>query len=212
MSAFRGYSDDERGFSLVELLVVIGLASLLGTAIMTVLISTIRTERFTDDLRTVMDDGRVSLARVRKELRAARKVLPGSDSTALHFWVDQDQDNDIDSGENRWYCVRPVGATQCVDATNSGGDSRFELVRWTESESAWDGTTLPRTPPSSARVIAATLRNHQPLLYCELPNDTCTQDPVESRVVAVEFALDVKGERGPEVHHVAATVRLRNVD
>lgn len=197
---------DEAGFSLIELLVVIVILSIVGTAIMTVVLTTTRASKFTSDLRIVMDDGRVSVDRARKELRAARQVLLGSDRSHVHFWVDQNQDNAVQSDENRWYCVRPVGAAACVDDDNPGSEARFELVRWSEPQGDWSGT-LPRTPASSARVIAKTLLNHQAFDY-----DVPLTNVEDARLVAVAFELDVRSERGPESTNVGASVRLRNVD
>lgn len=197
---------DEAGFSLIELLVVIGLLGIVGTAIMTVVLSTTRTERFTTELRTVEDDGRTALGRIRKELRAGREILVGSDTATLHFWVDQDQDNDVDDSENRWYCVRPVGGGACVDVDNPPSDSKYELVRWSEPQNTWKpGDGWPRTAPGSAQVIARTLLDVEPFAYG-------VAEPTEARVVSVELELDVNSSRGPEALNVAASIRMRNVE
>lgn len=203
----RQRTRDERGVTLIELLVVVSLLSVVLGAIWTVVWSSMRTERFTTEMRVVMDDGRVSLARVRKELRAARQALGGSDESNLHFWVDQNQDNVLDGDENIWYCVRPVGGSTCVDPSSPPADERFELVRFLDAD-GWP-------TPTSAQVIARTLLDHETFLYCALPNcgPSTTVDPTDARVVAVNFELDLKDDvRGPDAIDVAATIRLRNVD
>ncbi|MGH3442634.1 MAG: PilW family protein [Nitriliruptorales bacterium] len=191
----------QQGFTLVELLVAMGIASVVGMAILTVTIQTMRTEQFTDQLRTVMDDGRTSLDRVRKELRAARKVYAEETcadpvagcltSSTLHFWVDQDQDGDQDPIEQVTYCIQEVGQDVCVDLA---AGKKHELVRWTEASS-----------PSTAQVIARTIvGTTTPFEFDVSPEGTS--------VVTVTFVLDTQSARGPKELAVGATIRLRNVD
>lgn len=184
------------GFSLVELLVVMALASVIGTAVLNVVISTTRTEMFTRELRTVMDDGRISVGRIRKELRAARQVMPGSNETVLHFWVDQDQNSQQSDTERRSYCVRAVGGTGCIDpAAGPGSAVAFELVRWTAADSG----------PEAGQIVATTLVNHTPFTYD-------AADSVDARVVSFRLDLDVDNDRGPRSLRIGTSVRLRNVD
>ena len=70
--------DADHGFSLVELLVTIAILGVVAAATPTVIISTQRAEQFQGEMQTVMDDARISMERVRKELREARRVLPDS--------------------------------------------------------------------------------------------------------------------------------------
>lgn len=191
MTFVRRSSGDERGVTLVELLVVMALTAIIGTATVAVVQSATATERFTHEMRTVMDDARIALGRVRKEIRAARIVMPNSTASHLDMWVDQNQDNDRTSDEMINFCVRPVDTTDpCVDPSATG---QFDLVRWTDAQGY-----------SEARVAATTLRTADVFSYQPAPEET--------RLVTVTLALDLDTTRGPQALDVSATVRLRNID
>lgn len=186
----------EEGVTLVEVLVAMSLTAIIGFSVLTVVMSTSRTSSYTNDLRTVMDDGRISVGRIRKEIRAARQVMSGSNETVLNFWVDQDQDNNQTDPEMISYCVRPVGDTNCIDpAVGPGSATKFELVRWTAADSG----------PGAGRVAAKTLLNWEPFTYD-------AADPIDSRVLSFSLELDVDVARGPQSLTVGTNVRLRNVD
>lgn len=200
----------EGGFTIVELLIVILVTSVIAGAAFLMITTTYEAERFTHDMRTVMDDGRISIDRVRKDIRGARSVLAGSDAATLHFWVDQNQDHVVQTDENVWYCVRPIGGTTCANPSSWSGDA-WELVRWTESPTTWkEGDALPRTSPASGHVAARTLLD--PLVFTYLVGAATATDPAESQVVGVKFRLDAQTARGPGELAVSASVRLRNVE
>lgn len=204
----------EDGFSLVELLVVMALMGVVTFAVFTVVRTMTHTERYTSDLRAVMDDARASVSSVRKEIRAARSVLVGTDATALHFWVDRNQDTSIQLDENVWYCVRKLAAPNCADAaTTYPAGTGFELVRWTEAATAWTSPTpWPRTPPADSRVIARTLLS--PDVFDLHRGSTAVSGAavIEATRVAFGFEFDAQTASGPDTLHLASNVRLRNVD
>lgn len=189
---------DQSGLSMIELLIVILLLGVVGTAIFGILFTSNRAYTFSSDVREVMDDGRISLERIRRELRAGRRVYTASNAAALHFWVDQNQDAIEQPQEQICYVVRSVEA------------DRWELTRWTV-----DLASCSAAAPAGARTIAATLRSADVFTYdcgggtpCP-PTDPASNDVV--REVTIGFQLDVRSASGPDILPVSATVRLRNV-
>lgn len=187
---------DERGFSLIELLVVMSLLTMVGGAILSVVVATSRSNMFQDELRTVMDDGRVSLDRIRKELRGGRRVLAGSDRYHLYWWVDQNQNGLQETSERIHYCVTPLGdpdGNDCVSST-PGTPARYQLVRWSDADDPTDARSIAKTlvDPEVFSGYAATL--------------------AETKTVHITFHLDVADSaRGPDSITMEASVRLRNV-
>lgn len=199
-------SRSEGGFTLVELLVVVVLMGVIGAATLSVLVSTSRAETYTDELRTVLDDGRTSLARVRLELRAARLIDEDeSGPSAVRFWVDQDQDSIQQPDELVCYRVELV----------AGETDRWRLVRY-EEPSPPAGTCESAAPAATGQVIAQTLRENAVFTYVPTdatdPGEPITTDGLATHTVTVRFVLDVDaGGRGPGQTEVTTTVRLRNV-
>ncbi|HEX9766995.1 MAG TPA: type II secretion system protein [Nitriliruptorales bacterium] len=219
----------DAGFSLTELLVVIVILGIVGGAITGVVVTTQRAEQFQSRLQEVMDDGRVSIARIRKEVRAARRVhdtsctgtaADGSDcapTDRLHFWLDENQDSLVQSDEQICYIVAPV----------TGSTQRFQLLRWTgatDTDDDGDGDLTDEcaldggSPPSgvAATILAQTLvapGGGTPLPFVSLQPPPLA-DPTEpaTNTVVIELELDVPDDRGPGTLEVDATVRLRNVE
>ncbi|MDX1620255.1 MAG: type II secretion system protein [Nitriliruptorales bacterium] len=195
------------GATLVEMLVVIVILGAVSTAVFGLFYSSNRAYHFTSDVREVMDDGRVSLERIRRELRAGRRVFDDSNAQRMHFWVDQDQDSAQEPWEEICYVVRSI----------SGEADRWHLVRWTVGvpDSSRSEVPCDQAPPADGRTIAATLRDTAVFSYdcngvtpCP-PTDPTSTDVV--REVTINFLLDVRTDAGPDTLAVSATVRLRNV-
>ncbi len=133
----------EDGLTLVELLVVMVMVGIIGAATTSVLISSQRTQQYSQQLRTVMDESRVTFERIHEELRQARQVeLDQPDE--IRFWVDANADGLRSLDEVVTYDVVPV----------SGVPDRWEVVRYTADVGA-----------SGARVLVRTLRNADPFSY-----------------------------------------------
>lgn len=198
---------DDAGFSLVELLVVISILAVVSTAVVAVILSTQRAEQFQSRLQEVIDDGRLSLSRIRQEVRSARRVLPTScvtpddpancfPSGRLHFWVDRNQDALVEADELVCYQVQVDGV----------GPGQHRLMRWDESVAPCDGPV-----PAAARVLAATLVDPLPFkVFDAVPLSDPEAAP--TRRVEVVLELEVLGDRGPDSITVDGTIRLRNVE
>lgn len=194
-------SDD--GFSLIEILVVIAILGVVSAATFTVVLTTMRTERFTSQVKDTTDDARVSIERIRQQVRQARLIESGSTAQGLRFWLDADQDARQTPDEIVCYFAAPV----------TGVPDRYELKRWNDDVAS---CATGYAPPPNAYVLARTLRNTDVFSFSTatvsrsgvLPPDSST-DPV--RQVHLKLGFDVVTDTGPEVYEVTSTVRLRNV-
>lgn len=191
---------DESGFSLAELLVVMLITGVVATATFNVVMSANATEQYQKEWQDVIDDGRLSMQRIRAELRSARRVYADSAADRLHFWVDTNQNQIAEADEEICYAVESIGSGQ------------WAIRRWDQALSTVAGTCVPGSPPSAAtpRLLAQTLTD---------PNAFVTYDPVPSanpndpatRQVDVLLNLEVLAGRGPDTTIVEGSVRLRNV-
>lgn len=195
----------EDGFSLVELLISILILSVIAASTTGVVMSMLRAEQYQATLETVTNDGRISLERIRKELREARRVLPDScqdpatscvPSAQLHFWVDRDQNNLMSAPELVCYVTKPAAA---------GG---YRLHRFTGAT----GLCRADEPlPSGAQILAQTLVEATPFTAMD-PAPTLDPTDPETRTVEVTLRLMVPNDtRGPGMLEFRDRVRLRNV-
>lgn len=228
MTATRDRLRTEGGFSLVELLVIIAIFAMVGSAITGVMITTQRSEQYQRRLQDVMDDGRVSVDRIRQELRAARRVLHTTcDTTSdcepsdrLHFWVDQNQDALVQDEEVVCYIVSTAFDTS---------PNRYRLLRWTgatDGESGSNPCSTTAIAAANETILAETLvdrtcvdpesgvtRAPSPCPFQDLdPVPVDNPDAAPTRDVHVVLELEVPGDRGPDSTMFEATIRLRNVE
>lgn len=116
MTELRGRWTEQQGFTLVELLLVMVLAGIIGGAVITAVVSSGRAERAALDLRENTDAARLATEWVRDEIRSAWGVCAASDATAVTLWAhDGDGSGTVSSGELHTFAV--------VDG---------ELQRWTD--------------------------------------------------------------------------------
>lgn len=103
--AGSGPEPRDRGVSLVEVLVGMGLFGLLGTLLLGLALGTGRVTDDTRSLAGVNEESRLAMERLARELRQAREIdaftlpaNPAADPIALTFWTDFDGDNARDLG------------------------------------------------------------------------------------------------------------------
>jgi len=198
-------STGEQGFTLVELLVTIVIMGIVASGITSVVVSTLGTEQYQRQLQDVVDDGRVSLQRIRQELRGARRVLDSSAPDRLHFWVDQNQDSLVAPEEQICYVVEAISATQ------------WQISRWAHAEDAADCAPGAIPAGQTPRVVASTLISSNPsdptetpapFVYSPVPGGV---NSPPTREVTIDLDLEVESARGPESVQVQGSIRLRNV-
>lgn len=183
---------DQEGFTLVEMLIVMVILGVVTAVTTSAIITMSRSDQFTEEVRQVTDEGRVSMDRARKELRGGRRVLAGSTASHLYWWVDQNQNGEPEPAERVHYCAAPLDADTCVAPT--AGTGEYRLIRYTDDS----GTDY--------RTLAATLR--QPAVFSGYASDL-----TETRTVSLRFVLDVRQDgRGPDQIELSGSVRLRNVE
>lgn len=191
----------EAGFTLTELLVVMTLMGIIASAVTSTVVSTLRVEEVERALQDVIDDGRIAMTDIRRELRSARRVYQESDAAHLHFWVDQNQDSLVQPTEQICYAVEEIATSP----------ARYEVARYTDvAIGACDTTSAVVTgPDGTRRTLARTLVDPQPFVaYAPVPAGI-TDPP--TREVTIRFDLETLSPRGPGVTTVEGAVRLRNV-
>lgn len=198
----------EDGFTLIEMLVAIVILGVVAGATFTVVLSAQRSQRFTEQVQDATNDARLSVERIRQQLRMSRLVTTPSSASAMRFWVDENQDGLQDVGEILCYAA---------DEVETG---RYELLRWRDvvGSPAVLGTNCSGfNPPADAAVLARTLRNLDIFQYSTAATGftaidpaTITNDPPVRRV-DVKLDFDVFTSTGPDVFSTGTKVRLRNV-
>lgn len=183
----------------MELLITVAILAIVMGGISTVVVSTARVEQYEGTLQSVVRDGRVSLQRIRGELRSARRVYEDSGPSNLRFWVDTNQDQVPSPDEEICYLVTPL----------PGATSQWQITRWDLATDASNCATGSSPPSGATRMtVARTLVDAEPFTYEPIPAGP-TDPP--TREVDVELALEVVGRRNLGVTTVEGSIRLRNV-
>jgi prepilin-type N-terminal cleavage/methylation domain-containing protein len=212
----RAWLSDERGLTLVELLVTLMITSIVTGGITSVVMTTHRSEQYQRDFQEVIDDGRISIARIRQELRTARRVhfLPPevaddfgtSNASRLHFWVDQNQDALVQPEEQICYVVEPVGVDEDDEDVIP---ERWQISRWSGAMEPEDCVPGGMPEGSSRSVVARTLVDPEPFVLSPTPGEHPADPP--TREATLRLNLEVLSARGPDAILVTGGVRLRNV-
>jgi Tfp pilus assembly protein PilW len=155
----------DQGVSLVEVLVGLGLFSMLGTVLLGFAISTSQVTEDTRYLTNVNEESRLAMERLTRELRQANAVLTYSlpagptDSTALTFWTDFNG-----NGTQDLTAADPEVLTYRWNPTNS---------RLTLTANDATGTAITR-PVLAANVSAFTVDLHSSLWEHDADGDGTT--------------------------------------
>jgi prepilin-type N-terminal cleavage/methylation domain-containing protein len=125
-------SPRDRGVSLVEVLVAMGLFGILGTLLLGLALSTSRTSEDTQSLTRLNEESRLAMERMTRELRQASEVVaaqfaPPAATTALTFWTDFDGDGAVDTTaadpEVLTYRWNPASDRLTLTANDAAGTS-----------------------------------------------------------------------------------------
>lgn len=173
----------DRGLSLVEVLVTIGLMGFVGSLITGSMITVHRSLRSTQDETSGLGDVRPVAERLARDVRAARGVStnPLSTATTLILWIDTDSDYQHDANENVTWSLSSI----------PGDPLHFQVTR---------------TVQGSAGVVQArTLVSDLAFVYN-------TGAPTEAtRLITVEMTYDARLKGGTRTRKVTFQTRLRNV-
>jgi prepilin-type N-terminal cleavage/methylation domain-containing protein len=145
----------EGGFTLVELIIALTITGIVASATASVLLTSLRAEGFARELRTSMDDGRVALDRIRRELRSARRVYTDSTARTLHVWIDRDQDNLQDTTEQVTFQVRDDPTGPRLVRFTAAAPTPVLVVRNIALADAFAYPTAS-TPTAATRVVTMT--------------------------------------------------------
>lgn len=149
----RDLGRQEAGLSLVELLVAMVLTAIIGSTVLAIITTSLRTARFASDTRSTLDETRVAVERVARELRGARRVYTTSSGTTLSFWTDADFDGLQDTSEQLTYSlVTTGGQTQLQRSTAVTASTPRVIARGLSPAAAF---TYDVAPPAT-RVVTIT--------------------------------------------------------
>ena len=175
---------DERGLTLSELLVSVGLLSIVLLGIVLGSTFVYRGHTMTSQDSDTLDQLRVALDRVEREVRQARRVYVGSTSSYLQIWADFDRDNQQDLTERIVYQV----------TEQPSGSGRGQLTR----------TTMAAGAP--VKILARDLVYTLGFAYFSYS----PADPALATLVRFQFKADVDPGRFARERTVTTEVRLRN--
>jgi type II secretory pathway pseudopilin PulG len=177
---------DERGISLVEMMVATVISAVVGSLLIAAMGMVTRVDRFTRQDSEALAELRTATERFQKEMRQARKVYdidnpPASTATIVHFWVDYNRDNQQNADEKLIWRLE----------TASLGEMR--LVRTNEEKEA---------AAEDPFVEAVGLVTGSSFAYNPAPPDTT--------IVTLTLRADINSVDQPSGRTVRTQVRLRN--
>lgn len=180
---------DERGASLVELAVSMGLLVLVGSIVMSSLSTSAKAGAHVDDQLRGLSDLQVVTERLSRDLRAARGVDPLATQSQLTVWIDGDADYRREPDENVTWRIQ-AGA-------NAG---QFDVERVVGPLSA---------PVPAVQVVGESLVSN--IAFAYLANGVPTvPEGADAIQVDMEYDAVVGAYAGSNV--VRFDVRLRNVE
>jgi hypothetical protein len=118
-----------------------------------------RVDRFTRQDSEALGELRTATERFQKEMRQARKVYdvtnpPASTSTAVHFWVDYNRDNQQNANEKLTWLLETAssGGMRLVRTSEAGGT-------FVEAVNLASGSSFAYAPaPPATTVVTLTLK------------------------------------------------------
>jgi prepilin-type N-terminal cleavage/methylation domain-containing protein len=179
---------DDRGATLVELLVTMLVVGLVASAITATGVSFLRAERLSNGTRDNMDAARIAIERIRPDLRQARFIMTHSpsgiatSSSAVALWVDRNQDQIQQPDEQIVFRLREVGGVGVLERVVESNSTPQTLVGGLALASSSFSFNHPAGRPVSA-----------------------------STVVTITLTLSKSPHSGARPLQVQEQVRLRNV-
>jgi type II secretory pathway pseudopilin PulG len=173
---------DERGMTLAELLVGMGLASIVTVLMVGGVIVVNRTQRYSDEDSMTLAALRTAETRFAKELRQARRVFSISDTKKIRFWVDLNRDFLQDIGERVSWELQPI-------------DDKAQLIRYTDA------------PTSVPTVQVRNLVDTDIFAYLTTDGSSGTATLVSITLTANAAPTGIAKDRT-----IVTEVRLRNAD
>jgi prepilin-type N-terminal cleavage/methylation domain-containing protein len=176
----------EGGFTVIELMITIALLAVIVGATLSVLESTMRTSSFSQQRVQTVDQLRLALDSMTKEIRQARAVNPGSNTSRLNFTV--------------YVNGHPTDVAYYVEGSllyrevQPAGSGRREIVAQLKTDKifCYDYAAYPQAGG----------------LDCLAPNDSAPGDSRLTRII-ITFPLGLKN---PETDIVLSSgVQLRNL-
>jgi prepilin-type N-terminal cleavage/methylation domain-containing protein len=196
MTASRVPQRDDRGMTLVELLVTVILLAVVGSLVTAAMVNASRSVLHVDDENKGLQDAKVILDRMGRDVRQARGVVcdgglaDPSDPTStdpsclahLQLWIDSDSDYLQDTNEVVTWRLE----------SNADGE-HYDVWRVVGTGGA------AKRQRQASTLIVKTVFSYE------------TGKPVEqSQVVNIGMTYDAKVGVGSDIRHAAFTARLRN--
>ena len=178
----------ERGLTLVELMVTIILMSIVGTLVLAAVVRAGKVLTHTDDENKGLQDAKIILERMSRDVRQARGVTcdgAATDPTCefhLQLWVDSNSD----------YLQQDV-----------------EIITWNLQPNA-DGTHYDVFRTVGIGVSAVSRRQASTLIVQTVFAYEAGKPIEDSQVVNIGMTYDALTDRGTDERHAAFTARLRN--
>lgn len=186
---------DDEGLTLVELIVAMVLASVLGAIVSTAVLISHKQVRIAEDEATGLSDTRVVIERLGRDIRGSRGVDVGATTSNLVLWIDNNSDY-----------VRNVSSQP------------DEIVTWSVVDNSGVVNTLRQTAGGTVQVQARTLVNTAVFCYKVLSTDTtCLATPLSAtdaartRLVQVTLTYNSNIASDLDDRTTTFTERIRNV-
>lgn len=210
----------DQGFTLIEVLVAMGLFAVLGSLLLGLSLGTSRVTQETRDRTGVNEESRTAMERMTRELRQASTIdavtlptVPGAGPTSFTFWTDFDGDGArstlADDPEVLSYQWDPTNQRLTLSAYDaSGSETRPVLAadvtsfiaelrssRW-EYDVNGDGVTTWQELDSAGAPVGN--------------GDGVANDPELKHIDLIRVAVTVQDQSGPQTYQTLIDLRNRN--
>jgi len=188
--------------TLVELLVVMLIMGIVGTIMMMAIMMTSRTDRQTDQDLRALNDLRLASTHMQRDLRQARRLYMDSTATRVHFWVDEDRDNQQEPSERINYEI----------VTRDGGPPVAEgspamLVRYTDAAPSQRFVVSEQMQLFPATALDRLTFQYSPTFT---PAPTPSTEWARTTLVTLTFAADAAPGPYPGTRTLRTNIRMRN--